>query len=160
MIEIICLGLVAVAVLAVFYLQAAHTKERGNTSAEMREMYETAMEQGYKLAAEFWTRSSEDQARFLADALGSMRNMYSAYGQSIIQAAAVVKAASAAEGVMAAGTMAQTAAAMDPELQQKMMDIQARVASHQPFQQGEPQLPKIPDIIQDPETGEILKRLV
>ena len=64
---------------------------------------------------------------------------------------------------MAAGTLAQTAAALDPALQARMLDIQQRMAQHTPWSGGQPQepsIPKIPDIIQDPETGEIMKRMI
>lgn len=159
MIEIICLGLAAAALIGIFYLQVTHARERSEGVAEAREMYLNAAESAQRLASEAMIRGQETQAQFLT----SMEEMYKAYVNPVMQAASVVKAASTTEGVMAAGTLAQTAAALDPDLQARMLEVQQRMAAHTPWagnQPQEPTIPKIPDIIQDPNTGEIMKRMV
>jgi hypothetical protein len=136
------------AVVAVFYLQVQHGKERTNSLAEVRDVYQT---------------QGAERERFLTEALGSMRAMYNAYMQQALQIATMTKATSAAEGAMAAGTLAQGNAAFDPELQAKLAEIAAKVGNHEPWsrpQPEEPKIPKVPEVFQDKETGEIFTRVV
>jgi hypothetical protein len=160
MIEIICLGGIFVAMITVFFLQTQHAKERAETLSEIREMASSHADALGTHMRVVYGHSTAEREAFLTNSLSSMRDMYKSYVDPVLQAASVLRASSTTEGAMAAGTLAQTAAALDPELQQRMFDIQEKVNQYRPFQQQEPAIPKIPEIIQDPETGDILKRMV
>lgn len=152
MIECICLFGMMLFGLALFYMQHQHAAERNKTQDEI-----------FDLTTQLSRDTHEQQQKFLTEALGSMRAMYGAYVQPVLKAAVVMRASSAAEGVMAAGSLAQVDSALDPELQAKLMEIQNRVTNHTPFKSEDDVVSRIqrepPRVIQDPATGDVLTRM-
>lgn len=165
MMEVTLIIAIAVSMCVVYYLQIAHARDRFRTTQEFTKVSVESMQQTQHLAFEMLANNAKQQAEFMTESLGSMRAMYNAYMQHALRAATMAKAQSASEGAMAAGTLAQTDGALDPELQEKMLAIQSKLGEHTPWQRPQQVDPAAaihaapPGVIQDVSTGDVLVRM-
>jgi hypothetical protein len=166
MIEAVLICGLAVALATMYYLQLAHARERVRGMEQLRAATALAASQARDLALSMMTTHVEAQKSFLEDALEIMNQMHRTYTSRVLQAATVVKASSATDAAMAAGTLVQTEVGLDPGLQARFAEIQEKMAAHKPWtpdQAAEDAAAKIqrepPRVIQDPSTGDVLMRM-